>query len=461
MGCKIRPLPRSGYLALRLHWRCPGVGVVRTQERTGLSNTAANRALVDRDVVTPVAALMQAGIFDRAAYLRYFPGGARAAEFRAALNVPAGAPDPEPEPRSVIDYYRVWIERKRPPHVRMSRERDYRQHFTRYILPIIGDEAMHTLGLTHLIAVRDRMTAEELAPKTIRNVVSGSLRAMLREAKAEGVSQSYDLFDNLELAPGTGFNPDPFDAEERDAILRYFRDDLAGGRWYPFVLTLALTGMRPGEATAIHVREIDWNRGQVSIVRSKHMGIEYALPKTRRSIRTIPLRPEILDAWRPLVAGAAPSRPLFLNTRGLPLQQENWRADYWKPCLTALKIRERDLYALRDTFISLALSDGASSIAVAHYCGTSIGMIDQSYGRFVPRDQRGLTAFVRAPASAKTEPQDDPVPRPAGKARQSGASPTGFEPIGNRKATRRAMSENRNGYGTLLRVVGWQMREAL
>ena len=42
---------------------------------------------------------------------------------------------PESIEQTVGAYFKKWIEGKKPPAVRMGLERDYREHFRRYILP--------------------------------------------------------------------------------------------------------------------------------------------------------------------------------------------------------------------------------------------------------------------------------------------------------------------------------------
>lgn len=258
----------------------------------------------------------------------------------------------------------------------------------------------------------------------MQNCISSTLRAKLREAAAEGLAQ-LSIFDGLDWAQRRTFEADPFTLDERNAILEYFQAYL-GGRYYPFVATLALTGMRPSEATALRVRDFDPLRETLRINKSRNLRAE-AAPKTRRSVRTIPILPELAAVLRSLVLDAEPDRHLFLNTKGDPINQDEWRGKSWHPCLTACETRQRHLYALRDTFISLALSDRAEPIGVAAYCGTSLQMIDQSYGKYVPRDERGILPCVEGFAGAKTGPEMRAVPLSGQNSARSGASPTGFE----------------------------------
>lgn len=454
MGAKIRRLPRTGRLALGLHWKMPPHGpVYRTQERTGLSDTPANRRVLEREYVAPIAAEMRRRAFDRACYLSFFPGGSRAAEFRAQLGLAVQQPDPAPAPLTVADYYVAWLARKQEPHVRRSMVRDYRQHFTRYILPVLGDHALGELRLDHLVTLRNTLTEQHgLAPKTVRNVLAGSLKAMLREAQSEQLSTAYALFGALELAPAGYYQPDPFEFHQRQAVLGFYRT-YQDGRHYAFVATLLLTGMRPSEATALRIGDVDLRRRTIAIVKSRNLGTEYALPKTKKSCRTIPVHDEAIAALEPLVRDADPARHLFLNRRGLPLNQDNWRADHWHVALEAAKVRPRDVYALRDTFISLTLTAGAPPIAVADYCGTSLAMIDQSYGKYIPRDPRQLLTHVEGITEAKTQSQDEAVTLSPGKPLQGGASPTGFESFPPRRRAHHTLDEKRNALGELAQVV--------
>jgi hypothetical protein len=58
----------------------------------------------------------------------------------------------------------------------------------------------------------------------------------------------------------------------------------------------------------------------------------------------------------------------------------------WYPVLRVLEVRPRKFYATRHTFISVALSKGCNLKWVAGYCGTSVEMIEKSYGKFIADD---------------------------------------------------------------------------
>ena len=67
--------------------------------------------------------------------------------------------------------------------MRKSLERDYRQAFTKNILPFMGNLEINSVSVDTLESFRFHLVEErKLALKTARNIIDGSLRAMFRDA---------------------------------------------------------------------------------------------------------------------------------------------------------------------------------------------------------------------------------------------------------------------------------------
>jgi integrase len=158
--------------------------------------------------------------------------------------------------------------------------------------------------------------------------------------------------------------------------------------------------MRPSETAALRLGDVDLERGEVSITKSRDQGME-AAPKTPRSARTIRLLPNVHEALRgmPLPLHAEPETYSLRNPDGNPITTQWWPKKSWFPVLRALTIRPRKFYATRHTFISWGLSQGANLKWLAEYCGTSVEMIERSYGEYMTTD--GLDPLIRALAGAK------------------------------------------------------------
>jgi hypothetical protein len=85
-----------------------------------------------------------------------------------------------------------------------------------------------------------------------------------------------------------------------------------------------------------------------------------------------------------------------------PVDRDRCTAQHWRRALRATEMRPRNFYATRHTFISLAMTKGMPLKLVATYCGTSVEMIEQHYGKWLSDDMGRWLEHV----TAKTTPAD-------------------------------------------------------
>jgi integrase len=115
------------------------------------------------------------------------------------------------------------------------------------------------------------------------------------------------------------------------------------------------------------------------IERSVSRGRLKAYGKTARSRRRVPLSRRALEALDALPR-RLDTRLVFSSPRGKHLDLENWRRRDWHPALDAAGIPSRRIYDLRHTFATHALAAGLSIFEVARFMGTSVRVIDSTYG---------------------------------------------------------------------------------
>jgi integrase len=100
-------------------------------------------------------------------------------------------------------------------------------------------------------------------------------------------------------------------------------------------------------------------------------------PKTARSRRRVPARARVVEALRVL-----PRRRgiVFPNAEGGRIDINNFRHRGWTPALKAAGITHRRIYDLRHTYATWSLAAGIDVYALARRMGTSLLMIDRTYG---------------------------------------------------------------------------------
>jgi integrase len=415
------------YGHLRLRWRFNGKRYSKAVATWGDDPAGWERA---RKMVALVEARLDKGV-----------------DPRPLLNMPTEAQRTSVEPGvTVAEFYRQWIV-DRTPHLRKAQQRDYRKHLEGYVLPRLGDMSLRALrppdivGLQadllmqplkeHALArlpMHARTTREDprgkrhpkkggprtLSVKYVKNILCGSLQAMLRDARRQyDIDVRGDLFDGLDWKRTRVPDPDPFEPGERDRILEWFRTKAfgLGGRiggknqprphppYHALVHTLFWTGMRPSEAAGLQLGDIDLKAGTARVERSFYLG---ALDETKTAAanRTVELTPEttaVLHQIMPL--RAEPDMPVFTNVDGRPVDPHSF-TEHWYRCLRALGIRVRGLYATKDTFVSLAMTCNANPAWLEQQTGVAWATLRKHYGKYMPR--QGASEMNKLRAAGRT-----------------------------------------------------------
>ena len=370
-------------------------------EGTGLKDTSKNRQRMEARAVL-MSEEIERGEFD---YLKWFPNGNKADEFR-----PKTSALEQKKPQTVKEFYEEWITKKKPPLVRRSLEREYQHHFNCYILPFMGELELSAVTVDTLEYFRLNLIDEhELSVKTARNVIDGSLRAMLRDAGRRLERNPFDELPEKWWPRLPKKEPDPFTEKERDAILKFYRAKRPY-KDYAFVYARFYTGTRPSEAVALKWGRVDLLNGKATIVLSRTLGEENA-PKTQGSARTITLLPNVVDLLKtllPLHVGAEDY--VFTDDLGRPIDQNEFGRRF-QDVLRVLEIRPRPFYNARHTYISVALTLRCNPKWIAELTETSLAMIEQNYGKYIRDDgDAPLRAYVENPKTDQNEEKTETFP---------------------------------------------------
>ncbi len=158
--------------------------------------------------------------------------------------------------------------------------------------------------------------------------------------------------------------------------------DACGPGLRELVVLGAWTGARWGELAGTRVRDFDAKAGTLAL-------------DGKTGPREICLPPPAVRLLRRQAAGKQPNTHLLTPGNGAACWTENLHR---RPLQRAVRAAGLDratvFYSLRHSYISRALRELVPIKALADHCGTSMAMIERTYGKFVPDDRRRYAALA-------------------------------------------------------------------
>ena len=144
-----------------------------------------------------------------------------------------------------------------------------------------------------------------------------------------------------------------------------------------FLVSFAFgTGMRLGELIALRHQDIKDGNVHVSYTLSEHSVIdgdgnsvrvaELQIPKSKSSVRAIPLPRSVLDQYIP----GEPGDFVFTNANGNMIDKSNFRKQ-WEKILKKADVPYRKFHSTRHTYITRLLQKGAKIVVVKELAGHS------------------------------------------------------------------------------------------
>ncbi|HEY9844866.1 MAG TPA: DUF3596 domain-containing protein [Candidatus Caenarcaniphilales bacterium] len=176
----------------------------------------------------------------------------------------------------------------------------------------------------------------------------------------------------------------PFTAQERDRIIKAFRENRYYSHYWPLVATLFFCGCRPSEALALRWGDI--SRTHITFERAlvysgKGNVLKQGL-KTQK-VRKFPINAQLaalLDSIRPV--NVESGSLVFHSPRGGFIDWHNFTNRAWKQVLKSLpEIEPRVPYQMRHTFCSLCREQNIPSVQLAKWVGNSAAIVDRVYAR--------------------------------------------------------------------------------
>jgi integrase len=186
------------------------------------------------------------------------------------------------------------------------------------------------------------------------------------------------------------------------------------GRWRLLILVLAYTGLRWGEATALRVCDIDFDRRRIDVRRAfSDVGGRIALgtPKSHQS-RTVPVPRFVADELAAAVDGKRPDELAFTMRGGSVVRLSNWRRATFVPARSRAGLSDRfRIHDLGHTAASLMIQAGYPPKMLQEIMGhASITTTLDLYGHLYPgemdRYADRLDSAAGDASKAKIRPDD-------------------------------------------------------
>ena len=236
-----------------------------------------------------------------------------------------------------------------------------------------------------------------LSGKTIANI-QGLLSTVLdKEVKAGRLARNPARGVAL---PETGHKREPVFLTPSEFAVLY---QAIPEKWRPLIATIAGTGMRWGEVTALRVENVDLDADipVIHVVKAwkrqgKGEGYDFGTTKSRAGVRTVSISPELVNVLRPIVEGAPKRRWLFEGPRGGRVKDAWFYEHVWNDARDAADLggKRPTLHSLRHSHASWLIAQGVPLTVIQRRLGhESIKITSDTYGHLA------LDAWTQAAAA--------------------------------------------------------------
>ncbi len=269
------------------------------------------------------------------------------------------------------------------PTLKYATQEHYKYVVKTHLLPRFGNVQLRLISRESIQMFLADKLKEGLSWRTVKHLRT-TLGTILGTAEFWGYIEDNPV--RKTRLPRRGLQPEKtvMTPEQLSSLLEKLPEPSRSLVWL-----LVLTGLRIGELLALRWQDIDLQVGLLRVCRTLYEG-RFDEPKTRSSIRTVPLSAkgvEILASLRP--GEKKPDALVFRSKKGTPLCRRNLRNRQLDPLCEELKIPKIGWHSLRH-----------SNASLLDAVGTPLGTVQSLLGHSSPEITRG-TYIHSLPAGAK------------------------------------------------------------
>ena len=298
--------------------------------------------------------------------------------------------------------------------IRSTTHASYTTHVKKHILPTLGRVKLQKLTPVMINALYGQLLMDGkvccsggLSANSVRRVHATLHRALNDAVRWDRLSRNpCDAAD----PPRMGGTREEKTQAWTNLELRKFLDTVKNERLYPLWLTLAMTGLRRGEALALRWADVDLERARLSVRRSLvpiNGTVEVHEPKTSRGRRLVALDPftvSVLKTWsRRQKEERLEGCPAWTDS-GLVFTRADGKLIHPERVSKAFRARVKktglpqiNLHDIRHTHATLALAAGVHPKVVSDRLGhATVAITLDIYSHVIPALSEEAAATVAA-----------------------------------------------------------------
>jgi integrase len=309
----------------------------------------------------------------------------------------------EPSPLTVKEYLAKWLNTAARPRVSERTFTGYSYLITQYLEPaLLSGMKLSDMRPLNIQQLYGDMQARGLSARTVR-YLHAVLNSALRQAVKWGML-ARNPAEAVELPKQSRKEMSALSPKEAAEFLKAAAQDRFG---VLFAFALA-TGMRPEEYLGLQWKDVDLERGTVTVRRAlvwrEKGGWYFGEPKTARSRRSIPLPASTVRALAEHKRKQAEERLkmgpdyqqhdlVFATAEGGPLAPRNLKRRHFRPILERAKLPlDFRLYDLRHSCATLLLAAGEHPKVVSERLGhATVTLTLDVYSHVLPTMQEAAS----------------------------------------------------------------------
>ena len=312
----------------------------------------------------------------------------------------------EPQKMTVAMYLNKWLDDSAQHRVSPKTLERYTEIVDKHLTPLLGHHRLTKLRPLHIQGAWTRALESGrcdgtggLSPQTVLHFHRILYRALKQAVRWQMLS--HNPAENVDPPSPPYREMQVLNEDELATLLKA----VTGTRLYMPILLAVSTGLRRGELLALRWSDVDLTSGMMTVTRSleqtRENGLQFKLPKTKRSSRPLPLSRSVIDALKEHKVEQAQQRLflglgkdaedlIFTTIDGRTINPRNFSKEFTR-MMVRVDLGHVTFHGLRHTHITMLLKQGVHPKIASERAGhASVAITMDRYSHVLPGMQENV-----------------------------------------------------------------------